>query len=211
MTIRNEQVTDYREVEELTRKAFWNVHTPGCFEHYLVNKMRSHADFIKELSFVIEHEGQIIANIMYTKAVLICEDKSEKTILTFGPFSVLPSFQRKGYGKLILEHSFKAATALGYDAIVILGNPENYISSGFKHCSKYGISMADGIFWAAMLVKELQKGAIKEGRFIYKESSVYEIDEKQAEEFDKTFEPLVKEYKPSQELFDILSRSRVCE
>ena len=33
--IRNEKETDYRRVEEITRKAFWNLYAPGCDEHYL--------------------------------------------------------------------------------------------------------------------------------------------------------------------------------
>lgn len=52
--IRNETEKDYGIVEELTRKAFYNIYVPGCVEHYLVHVMRSHADFVPELSLVIE-------------------------------------------------------------------------------------------------------------------------------------------------------------
>ena len=41
INIRNEKETDYRRVEEITRKAFWNLYVPGCVEHYLVHIMRS--------------------------------------------------------------------------------------------------------------------------------------------------------------------------
>ena len=37
--IRNERPGDYRETEEVTREAFWNVHEPGCCEHYLAHLM----------------------------------------------------------------------------------------------------------------------------------------------------------------------------
>ena len=33
MNIRLEKAEDYREVENLTREAFWNVYRPGCTEH----------------------------------------------------------------------------------------------------------------------------------------------------------------------------------
>ena len=46
---------------------------------------------------------------MYTKAKLVDQGGNEKSILTFGPLSVLPEFQRKGYGKKLLEYSFKKA------------------------------------------------------------------------------------------------------
>ena len=58
--IRNEQETDYKKVEEITRKAFYNLYIPGCAEHYLVHIMRQHKDFLPELDIVIEKDGQII-------------------------------------------------------------------------------------------------------------------------------------------------------
>ena len=47
--IRNEEKTDYKTVEEITRKAFYNLYVPGCVEHYLVHIMREHEDFLPEL------------------------------------------------------------------------------------------------------------------------------------------------------------------
>ena len=66
--IRNETPADYRAVENLTRESFWNVYKPGADEHYYVHMMRSHSDFTPELAFVLKKEGEIIGNIMYTKA-----------------------------------------------------------------------------------------------------------------------------------------------
>ena len=71
--IRNETEADYQRVEEITRKAFYNLYVPGCCEHYLVHVMRGHEDFISELDFVIEVDGKVIGNIMYTKAKLVDE------------------------------------------------------------------------------------------------------------------------------------------
>ena len=66
--IRNETPADYREVENLVRDSFWNVYKPGADEHYYVHMMRTHPDFIPELAFVLEADGEIVGNIMYTKA-----------------------------------------------------------------------------------------------------------------------------------------------
>ena len=73
MHIRNEEKQDHGAVEELTRRAFYNLYVPGCVEHYLVHIMREHEDFIPELDFVLEEDGRIIGNIMYTKARLVNE------------------------------------------------------------------------------------------------------------------------------------------
>ena len=62
MNIRQEQPSDYREVENLTREAFWNVYRPGCTEHFVLNRFRENPDFIPELDLVMEHDGRIIGS-----------------------------------------------------------------------------------------------------------------------------------------------------
>ncbi|MPN07988.1 hypothetical protein SDC9_155264 [bioreactor metagenome] len=205
--IRREEPVDYQTVEDITRKAFWNLYVPGCDEHYLVHVMRSHEDFIPELALVIELDDQIIGNIMYTKATLIDETGGEKKILTFGPVCVLPEHQRKGYGKLLMEHSFAQAVALGYDVIVIFGNPDNYVGRGFKSCKRYNVCMENGIFPSAMLVKELKPDALDGRQWIYRESPVMAIDKQAAARFDDGLETMQKEVLPCQEVFYIHSRS----
>ena len=205
--IRNEEERDYKKVEEVTRAAFWNLYVPGCDEHYLTHIMRSHEDFIRDLDFVIEVDGEIVGNIMYTKAKLIDESGEEKDILTFGPVCILPEYQRAGYGKKIIEHSFDKAAALGFDVIVIFGNPGNYVSRGFKSCKKYNICVSDGGYPAAMLVKELKPGALDGRKLIYHQSAVYEIDQEEARRFDDSLEKWEKKHLPCQEEFYILSHA----
>lgn len=205
--IRNEEETDYERVEEITRKSFWNLYIPGCNEHYLVHVMRSHKDFLPELDLVIEVDNQIIGNIMHTRAKLIDESGEEKDILTFGPVCILPEYQRKGYGKTLLEYSFEHAVALGYDVIVIFGNPNNYVSRGFKSCKKYNICLENGTYPSAMMVKELKLDVLDGRKWVYHQSPVFEIDEQEAEHFDEGLESLEKKYQPSQEEFFIHSHS----
>ena len=94
LTIRLETEKDYRAVEELTREAFWNVYKPGADEHYFVHTMRSHPDFIPELAFVLEKDGEIVGNIMYTKAWL--EDEfGEDTAAVEGFAATFPPKEKK--------------------------------------------------------------------------------------------------------------------
>ena len=74
ITIRNETSADHQLVEEITRKSFYNLYIPGCVEHYLVHVIRDHEDFIPELDFVLELDGNVIGNIMYTKSKLTDEN-----------------------------------------------------------------------------------------------------------------------------------------
>lgn len=209
MIIRNEEPKDYQAVETLTRKAFYNIYVPGCSEHYLVRIMREHEDFIPELDFVMEQYGEIIGNIMYTKSRLIDEQGTEKQILTFGPVCIDPAHQRKGLGKLLLEHSFEKAAALGYDVIVIFGSPANYVSRGFQSCKKFNVCVEGGKFPSAMMVKELIAGALDGRKWFYYDSPVMAVSEEDAQKFDDTLEKMEKKHLPSQDEFYIMSHSFV--
>ena len=214
--IRNEEEKDYTAVEELNRISFWNVNFPGASEHYLAHILRTHPDFIKALDFVIEKDGRLIANIMYTKCKLIADDGTEKQILTFGPVCVHPDYQRQGYGKKLIAYSFDKARELGYDTVVIFGHPSNYVNMGFESCQKHNVCVGKftpgaedntAIFPTAMLVKELQPGCLDGRRYHYVGSTADEFTEADAEKFDKTLPPLKKEVKPCQEEFYIYSHS----
>lgn len=207
--IRLETSADYRTVENINREAFWNLSVPGANEHYFAHVMRNHADFIPELDFVIEVGGKVIASIMYTKSKLIDESGMEKEILSFGPICVLPEYQYMGYGKILLEHSFAKAVEMGYDTVVIFGNPDNYVSRGFRSSSKYNICLEGDIFPVALLVRELRNGILDGRRWYYHESRVSDLlnNEEKISQFDAEFPPKVKAWQPSQEEFYIHSHS----
>ena len=198
-------------MEDMTRRAFYNLYIPGCVEHYLVRVMRDHEDFIPELDLVAELDGQVIGNVMYTKATLTGGDGTMKEILTFGPVSIAPEHQRKGIGKRLMEHSFQKAAELGYDAVVIFGSPANYVSSGFQSCKRFNVSVEGGKFPSAMMVRELRPGALDGRRWVYQDSPVMAIDQEAARRYDDTLEPMTREYRPSQEEFYIMSHAFIEE
>lgn len=207
VTIRNETEADYPRVEDLTRRAFYNLYVPGCHEHYLVHIMRDHRDFLPELSFVLELDGEIAGSILYTRASLEGKNGQRKDILTFGPLCVAPERQRQGYGKALIEHSFAKARALGWEAVVIFGAPANYVGRGFQCCKRYQVQMEDGSCPAAMLVKELRPGALDGGPWVYRDSPVMQIDEEAARRYDDRLPPMERRVLPCQEEFYILSHS----
>ena len=212
LTIRLETKKDYRAVEELVREAFWNIYKPGADEHYYVHQMRNHPDFIPELAFVLEKEGKIIGNIMYTKAWLEDEKGNRKEIFSFGPLCVAPAYQRQRLGKILIEHSFDVARKMGYDVNINFGNPGNYVSRGFVSCKKKNVSyIIDGNFPTALLVCELVPNALDGRKWMYIPSTAADCCEDVAavEAFDATFPPKEKAWMPSQEEFYIFSHSSV--
>lgn len=207
ITIRHEQPADYPVVETMTRQAFWNLYVPGCVEHYLIRGLRQHPDFLPELDLVAELNGEVVGNVMYTKAQLTDETGHVKPILTFGPLCVAPKYQRQGIGKLLLKRSFTIAKQMGYDTIVIFGMPSNYVSRGFESCLKHRVTMPDGSYPAAMMVKELERGCLADHRWTYLESPAMEIDMQAVAAYDATLPPLPKRWQPSQEEFEIISHA----
>lgn len=143
MNIRLEQPKDYREMENLTREAFWNVYRPGCQEHFVLHEYRTNSDFIPELDFVLEEEGRIIGHVMYSKACITGEDGRRLPAWTFGPISIHPDFQRKGYGLRLLQHALGKARERGIGVLCMEGNLDFYRQAGFVLASSLKIHYHD--------------------------------------------------------------------
>ena len=189
LKIRLEQQEDFREVEELTREAFWNVYRPGCDEHYLVHSMRNCEAFIPQLDFVMEYDNKLIGNIMYTKAVIQKDDGTQCNVISFGPVSVLPEYQNNGIGKRLIEHSIKAAEEIGYGGILIYGDPEYYKKFGFVKGEKFGIATAENMYADPLQAREIIEGFLEDAQGRFQEDGIYAVDESMAENFDQNFEP----------------------
>ena len=200
--IRNEAEKDYREVEELTREAFWNLYVPGADEHFIIHNLRKSKNFIKELDFVAVYNDRIVGNIVYTLSYI--EDKSNQKheVITFGPVSVMPEFQNKGIGRKLIEYSVKKAVEMSYKAIVIYGYPDYYGKYGFKGGKSYNICTPEGTYMKALQVLELQENALKgiQGKFF--QDDTFYPNELEKEEFDKTFPEKEKLITDSQKKFE---------
>lgn len=206
--IRNEELKDYRRVEEVARKAFWNLYCPGTDIHYVVNKMRSHKDFIKKLAFVIEVNGIIEGAIFYTHAKIVSANGTEYKVISLGPAFISPKFHRKGLGKGLISYSIEKAQKLGYNAILTLGYPYHYKPYGFLGGKKYEISMSDMNFYIGLLVLPLYDGALKNISGYAALSEVFEVlpeELEKIEEFDKNFESKDKKIQDSQKEFQLVS------
>jgi len=190
--LRIEKESDYQEVEKLTRDAFWNVFVPGCNEHYLAHILRESSEFVKELDYVACWNDKILGNIMYTKAFVLGDDGVKHPVLCFGPISVLPEFQGRGIGSRLIEHTKEMAKAIGYKAILIFGDLEYYKRVGFTDAESFEIGTAWDTYATPLLACELIPGALQncKGRFF--ESTLFGVDEDNAEVFDQMFEPKEK-------------------
>jgi putative acetyltransferase len=205
ITIRLEQEPDYRHVEELTREAFWNVHVPGCSEHLLAHNLRKCPAFMPDLDFVVLQDDQIVGNIMFCRSVVQDDQGSVSPVITFGPLSVLPAFQKRGIAASLVRHALQAAAGLGYGAVLIYGDPAYYHRFGFRSAQEFGIGTSDGTYMDALMALELSAGALDgiSGRFV--EGEAYSVNEEELMEFEKTFPHKEKCVTESQKRFQELS------
>lgn len=204
--IRKETKEDYNETEYITREAFFNVYQEGCFEHYILNKLHSSKDYIKELAFVVEKNNKLIGHIGYTHSKLISSNNDEKDIISFGPVSIIPEYKMQGIGSKLIIHSIAEAKKLAHKAIVIYGNPKLYQHFGFTLGIKYGIKTAEGKNAVPLLAMELEKGYLNDAEgYRFMESQDFEINEQAFNEYDKSFPYKEKKKTESQIEFEIIS------
>jgi predicted N-acetyltransferase YhbS len=199
--IRREQPEDYSAVERLTREAFWNLNVPGCDEHYLAHTLRSHPDFLPELDFVAVIDDIVAGNIMFARSVVADNAGNNHPVLTFGPLSVLPAFQKQGIGASLVRHSCDKARALGHPAVLIYGDPAYYSRIGFRPAENFGIATGEGSFHPALQALELLPGVLSALRGRFLEGPAYHFDPAQAAEFDARFPPKEKFVTESQRRF----------
>ncbi len=203
-TIRLEQPEDERTVENLVRESFWNVYRPGAYEHFLLHLMRDDKDFVHELNFVMEKDGEIIGQTVFVKSKIACDDGREIPTLTLGPICIANNFKRQGYGKKLLDFAFDRAKELGFGAVMFEGNIDFYEKCGCSEALKHGIRYqglpedADASFF---LCKILRDGYLDGISGEYSVPSVYFVEDKDVDNFDKTFPPKQKLKLPGQ-LFD---------
>ena len=197
-TIRVEREEDFRESENLTREAFWNVYAPGCTEHFVLHCWRTKEDFVKELDLVMEKDGVLIGHIMYVRSHIHADDGRVIPTMTFGPISIAPEYKRQGYGTILLNYSMEKAKAMGAGALAITGNSAFYGKSGFAAGKTIGILYEEDPDADYFLIKELIPGYLSGITGTFKDPDGYAVNDADFEEYDKQFPPKKKLRLPGQ-------------
>lgn len=129
----------------------------------LVEEIRSKRFYIPELELImLDGEKEVIGYVMFSKFHL--EGKFEEELLILTPVAVKTELQRQHISKELIEFGFERAKELGYKAVIVEGNPQNYRSRGFKTSADYGIVAHESIGLPAvecLMVKELEENALE--------------------------------------------------
>ncbi len=141
----------------------WDSPEEGKMVRSLVEEIRTKKYYIPELEFVMVDEmDEVIGYAMFSRFHL--EGKYEDELLILTPVAVKTELQRQHISRDILEYGFEVAKKLGFQAILVEGNPRNYSSRGFLPSYKFGVEAGPNLKLPhpeCLMIKELKKGALE--------------------------------------------------
>lgn len=193
--IKLEEEKDFKRVEFITREAFWDLYGPGCDEHLILHQLRKSPAFVKELSYVLWKDNQIVGNVVYTRGKIVDQNQKVHEVLCVGPISVLPEYQGRGIGSRLLEETLKKAKKLGYKGVILFGNPKYYRRFGFRNAKIYGIQTAEGENFDEFMALELEEKGFLGVRGKFHIDKAFKVEEAALLDFEKGFPPKEKRFK----------------
>lgn len=161
MQIRKIQATDYESVALLIRQVFTGSHFGYNHEAEIVEAIRELPTYQAELEQVAVINGQVVGHGILSEVTVYCQPE-RVCGLVLGPIAVITDYQGQGIGSQLIASIEKAALALNYHFISILGDPQFYSRFGYFPAEKVGILPPFEVRSEYFMVKELVEGAFEE-------------------------------------------------
>src|SRR5262249_55205606 len=126
MIIRPEQIQDIPHIHKVHCLAFGQKAEAG-----LVDTLRKNSCFNSKMSLVAIQNNQVVGHVLFSP---LNADKSGRPILAaaLAPLAVLPEYQRKEIGTALVHQGLKNLSELGYEVVLVLGDPSFYKRFGFS-------------------------------------------------------------------------------
>ncbi len=135
----------------------------GKLVRNLVEEIRSKKFYLPELELImVDEKDSMIGYAMFSRFHL--EGKYEEQLLLLSPVAVKTELQRQHISKQLIEYGFEKAKEMGYEAVLVEGNPRNYNSRGFETSCNHGIIAGPKVKLPApecLMVKELIAGTLE--------------------------------------------------
>ncbi|MEG3986869.1 N-acetyltransferase [Microcoleus sp. S28C3] len=154
MNIRTEKPEDLEAVRNVNIAAFGREN-----EANLVDRLRGIA---ATFSFVAVQSDRIVGHILFSPVVVEGKCSSNLSILGLAPVAVLPEYQRQGIGTLLIQQGLEECRRSGFQAVVVLGDPDLYSRFGFVPASSKSLKCEYDVPDEAFMVLELESGALQD-------------------------------------------------
>lgn len=126
MIIRAETASDSTVIRSVTEAAFLGAEHSSGTEGAIVDALRDAGALT--LSLVAEQDGAMVGHVAFSPVRIGGRDLGW---FGLGPVSVLPSLQRGGIGKTLIEAGLEQLRQRGASGCVVLGDPAYYGRFGF--------------------------------------------------------------------------------
>lgn len=156
--VRKAHENDYPEIFALLEEAFKDDEHSEQNEAAIVANLKGAPDFIPEFSLVALDHQMVIGYLLLTP-VRIEDNSTSYPVLALAPVAVLPEWQQKGVGTLLMEHAHQKAMAANFDLIVVIGHASYYPRFGYREAKEFDISVPFDIPSQYVMIRELQAGA----------------------------------------------------
>ena len=121
-----------------------------------VYRLREAVPAVSSLSFVIERDGAVVANLRFWPVTL----PNHEQALLLGPLTVLPELSGQGMGRALVRHGMMHATAEGWPAVLVVGEPSYYEPFGFSRQAAEHLRLPGWVELRRFQATELIPGAL---------------------------------------------------
>jgi putative acetyltransferase len=119
--IRNETSVDVSAINKVTVAAFNTLEISNHTEQFIIEALRAAKTLT--VSLVAEMNGRVIGHIAFSPVSI---SDGTKNWYGLGPVSVLPKYQRRGIGKVLIREGLSRLRGLYAGGCCLVGHPEYY-------------------------------------------------------------------------------------
>jgi putative acetyltransferase len=152
ITIRLERPEDSAAVISINDRAF-----AGTDESGLVEAIKQSGRPV--ISLIACFDDTPAGHIFFSPVQILSEGPMIAT-LALAPMAVLPAFQRRGIGTLLVEAGLKECARLGCQVVVVVGHPTFYSRFGFCPADRMGLQSIYSSAGDAFMAIELSKAVL---------------------------------------------------
>ena len=153
--IREERKEDFEGIRRVNEAAFGQP-----VEADLIDALRAHGAVT--VSLVAEVEGQMVGHILFSPVTV--QGADDLKAVGLGPMAVLPEYQHRGIGSLLVRNGLEDCRRAGIRAVVVLGHPDYYPRFGFRRAFSWGLQCEfdapDEAFMALELIPNVLSGRL---------------------------------------------------
>ena len=152
LIVRLETPEDKAAIRHINEEAFGRK-----VEAEIIEKLRNRGALT--ISIVAIQDAEIVGHIAFS-LVNVESERSSFEAMALAAMAVLPVYQSKGIGSLLVQTGLEKCRDLGHDIVVVVGHPNYYPRFGFVPAKPKGIECKFEVPNEAWMVLELRKGAL---------------------------------------------------